>query len=75
MEMEAETEMGVEMERELASRKIINRAKGLLMDYYHISDEEAYHKMQQTSMRRGILLTDVAQKVIKEIMVRKNMLS
>ena len=64
-----------EMERELASRKIINRAKGLLMDYYHISDEEAYHKMQQTSMRRGILLTDVAQKVIKEIMVRKNMLS
>lgn len=64
-----------EMERELASRKIINRAKGLLMDYYHISDEEAYHKMQQTSMRRGILLTDVAQKVIKEIMMRKNMLS
>ena len=47
----------------------------MLMDYYHISDEEAYHKMQQTSMRRGILLTDVAQKVIKEIMVRKNMLS
>ena len=63
------------MKEELASRKSINRAKGLLMDYYQISDEEAYHKMQQTSMRRGILLTDVAQKVIKEIMVRKNMLS
>ena len=62
-----------EMERELASRKIINRAKGLLMDYYHISDEEAYHKMQQTSMRRGILLTDVAQHTIKEIMVTKTM--
>ena len=36
---------------------------------------ERIYKMQQTSMRRGILLTDVAQKVIKEIMVRKNMLS
>lgn len=61
-----------EMERELASRKILDRAKGLLMDYYHISDEEAYRKMQQISMKRGIPLTDVAQKVIKEIMARKN---
>lgn len=63
------------MERELAERKIIDRAKGLLMDYYCIGDEEAYHKMQQTSMKRGIPLAEVAQKVIKEIMVRKNISS
>ena len=62
------------MERELASRKIINRAKGLLMDYYHISDEEAYHKMQQTSMRRGILLTDVAQKIFESYGMSNNVL-
>ena len=61
-----------DMEREFAARKIIDRAKGLLMDYYHISEEDAYHRMQQTSMKRGIALADVAQKVVKEIMARKN---
>ncbi len=60
------------MEQELAARKIIDRAKGLLMDYYHISEEDAYHRMQQTSMKRGIALSVVAQKVVKEIMIRKN---
>ena len=28
--------------------------------------------MQQTSMKRGIALSEVAQKVVKEIMARKN---
>ena len=60
------------MERELAARKIGDRAKGLLMDYYHITEEDAYRRMQQTSMKRGITIADVAQKVVKEIMARKN---
>ena len=61
-----------DMEREMAARKIIDRAKGLLMDFYHISEDEAYRRMQQTSMKRGIALSEVAQKVVKEIMARKN---
>lgn len=61
-----------DMEREFAARKIIDRAKGLLMDFYHISEEDAYRRMQQTSMKRGIALADVAQKIVKEIMARKN---
>lgn len=56
----------------MAARKIIDRAKGLLMDFYHISEDEAYRRMQQTSMKRGIALSEVAQKVVKEIMARKN---
>ncbi|WP_301959990.1 ANTAR domain-containing response regulator [uncultured Dialister sp.] len=60
------------MERELAARKIVDRAKGLLMDYYHITEEDAYRRMQQTSMKWGITIADVAQKVVKEIMARKN---
>ncbi|WP_296954084.1 ANTAR domain-containing response regulator [uncultured Dialister sp.] len=60
------------MERELAARKIVDRAKGLLMDYYHITEEDAYRRMQQTSMKRGITIADVAQRVVKEIMARKN---
>ncbi len=61
-----------DMERELAARKIIDRAKGLLMDYYHLSEDEAYRKMQQASMKRGLALSEVAQKVVKEIMAKKN---
>ena len=60
------------MERELAARKIVDRAKGLLMDYYHITEEDAYRRMQQTSMTRGITIADVAQTGGKEIMARQN---
>ncbi len=61
-----------EVERELAGRKIIDRAKSLLMNYYGISEEEAHRKMQLTSMKRGLPVSEVAQKIIKEIMARKN---
>ncbi len=61
-----------EVEQELAARKIIDRAKGLLMSYYGISEEDAHRKMQVTSMKRGISVSEVAQRIIKEIMARKN---
>lgn len=60
------------LEQQIAAKKIVDRAKGLLQDYYGISESEAYRKMQQTSMKRGISLSEVAQKVIKEILSRKN---
>lgn len=61
-----------DMERELAARKIVDRAKGLLMDYYHTTEQDAYRRMQQTSMKRGLPIAEVAQRVVKEIMARKN---
>lgn len=61
-----------DMERELAACKIVDRAKGLLMDYYHITEQDAYRRMQQTSMKRGLPIAEVAQRVVKEIMARKN---
>lgn len=61
-----------EVEQELAARKIIDRAKGLLMSYYGISEEEAHRRMQLASMKRGLPVTEVAQRIIKEIMARKN---
>lgn len=61
-----------DMERELAARKIVDRAKGLLMDYYHITEQDAYRRMQQTSMKWGLPIAEVAQRVVKEIMARKN---
>lgn len=61
-----------EVEQELAARKIVDRAKGLLMNYYGISEEEAHRRIQVTSMKRGLPVTEVAQRIIKEIMARKN---
>lgn len=60
------------LEQQMAAKKIVDRAKGLLQDYYGISESEAYRKMQQASMKRGLSLSEVAQKVIKEILSRKN---
>ncbi len=61
-----------DVEQELAARKIVDRAKGLLMKYYGISEEEAHRRMQVTSMKRGISVSEVAQRIIKEIMAKKN---
>lgn len=61
-----------EVEQELATRKIVDRAKALLMDYYGISENEAHRRMQQTSMKRGLSISEVAQRIVKEIMARKN---
>lgn len=61
-----------EVEQELANRKIMGRAKALLMDYYGISEKEAHRRIQLTSMKRGLSMSEVAQKIVKEIMARKN---
>lgn len=60
------------MERELASRKIIDRAKSLLIEHYEMTEKEAHHKMQEVSMKRGLPLSEVAQRMIKEIMKKQN---
>jgi AmiR/NasT family two-component response regulator len=60
------------IENELAERKMVDRAKGLLMDYYHMQESEAYRRLQVISMKRGLSMSEVAQRVIKEIMARKN---
>lgn len=61
-----------DMEKEMAERKMVNRAKALLMDYYKLPENEAYRRLQVTSMKRGIPVAEVAQRVIKEILARKN---
>ena len=50
------------MERELAARKVIERAKGLLMTNYGLTEEVAYKKMQQISMKRGKPIEIIAEK-------------
>jgi response regulator NasT len=49
---------------QLSDRKLIDRAKGLLMSRQRISEEEAYARLRKTAMDRGLRVADVAQRLI-----------
>ncbi|WP_343038482.1 ANTAR domain-containing response regulator [Microvirga arsenatis] len=49
---------------ELASRKMIERAKGILMRTRQLSEEEAYALLRQTAMNEKKKLVDIAQSVV-----------
>ncbi|WP_457090891.1 ANTAR domain-containing response regulator [Microvirga sp. P5_D2] len=49
---------------ELASRKTIERAKGILMRTRQLSEEEAYALLRQTAMNEKRKLVDIAQSVV-----------
>lgn len=61
-----------QMESDIAEKKIMSRAKGLLMDCYGITENEAHRRIQVISMKRSMTLSEVSQQIIKEIMARKN---
>jgi len=48
----------------LAERKVIERAKGFLMQQKGVSDEEAYRLLRKLAMDRNARLLDVAQQVV-----------
>ncbi|MFD0666516.1 ANTAR domain-containing response regulator [Ramlibacter sp. MAHUQ-53] len=49
---------------ELADRKVIDRAKGLLMQRQGLSEPEAYEKLRRTAMDKGLKIADVAQRIL-----------
>jgi two-component system, response regulator / RNA-binding antiterminator len=49
---------------ELSDRKIIDRAKGLLMNRQGLSETEAYARLRKTAMDKGLKLADVAQRIL-----------
>ncbi len=48
----------------LNERKLVERAKGLLMAHRKLSEEEAYKMLRQTAMNQNRRLTDVAEAVL-----------
>lgn len=54
----------LEARSELASRKIVERAKGILMRTRRLSEEEAYALLRQTAMNEKRKLVDIAQSVV-----------
>jgi response regulator NasT len=51
-------------ESKLNERKVVERAKGLLMQLRSMSESEAYHAMRKMAMDRNIRIIDVAQKLL-----------
>ena len=49
---------------ELQERKVIDRAKGLLMQRQGLSEQAAYDKLRKTAMDKGLRLADVAQRML-----------
>ena len=48
----------------LAERRLVERAKGLLMQARSISEDEAYHALRKLAMAKKLRLGDVAQQLI-----------
>ena len=49
---------------ELHDRKIIDRAKGLLMQRQNLTEQAAYDKLRKTAMDKNLRLADVAQRML-----------
>lgn len=53
-----------EARTQLADRKLIDRAKGLLMQRHSISEPEAYTRLRKAAMDKGLKITDIAQRIV-----------
>lgn len=53
------------LKESLESRKVIERAKGILMKRKSISEGEAYRRIQKMSMDSRVSMKDIAEKIIE----------
>lgn len=53
-----------EVEQELANRKLIDRAKGLLMEKRGMSEAQAYEAMRSQAMKQSVKIAEVAKRII-----------
>ena len=49
---------------QLSDRKLVDRAKGLLMKRQNLSEEEAYARLRKTAMDKGLKIADLAQRML-----------
>ena len=52
------------LEEQLATRRIVERAKGMLMDRYALPESEAFSFIQQTAMRQRAKMRKVAEQIL-----------
>jgi AmiR/NasT family two-component response regulator len=66
IEMARLEEKSSQLSDELESRKILDRAKGILQRELHVSEEEAYLTLRRQSRRLRKSMKEVAQSIIAE---------
>ncbi len=54
-----------EAQSQLSERKLIERAKGVLMDEIGLSEEQAYRHLRKLAMDRGQRLAQVAERIVE----------
>jgi response regulator NasT len=50
--------------QKLAERKVLDRAKGMLMTRYQLTEDQAYQRLRSLAMNKNMKLVDVAQRLI-----------
>jgi response regulator NasT len=50
----------------LEDRKMVERAKGLLMSALDLSEQDAFHRLQLTARERNLRLADVASRIVEQ---------
>jgi AmiR/NasT family two-component response regulator len=55
-----------EAQQALADRKIVERAKGLLMTALQLSEQDAFRRLQITARERNLKLADVARRIVEQ---------
>ncbi len=55
-----------DLQRKLDHRKYIEKAKGLVAEYFKLSEDEAYHLLRRASMEKSISLAALARHIIEE---------
>ena len=63
-EMQAIKASNSTLEEQLATRRVVDRAKGILMDDHGLKESEAFDFIQKTAMRDRRKMRDIAQDVI-----------
>ena len=52
------------LEEQMETRKVVDRAKGILMDRFHYSEAAAFSYIQKTAMRERVTMKEIAQRII-----------
>lgn len=62
-QQELETALG-SLEEKLETRKLVDRAKGVLIDKYQMSESDAFRRIQQQSMNQRRTMKEIAEAII-----------
>lgn len=63
-EMKALSDQTRSLEDQLETRKVVDRAKGLLMDRFGLSESDAFSFIQKTAMQERMTMKAIGQRVI-----------